>query len=134
MTDFELLSIAKESRNLSYSPYSGISVGAALLCEGERVYVGANIENVAHSPTVCAERVAFFKAISEGEGRFLKIAVAGGKNGSDTVPLFSPCGVCRQVMEEFCSPDFEIILEKDTGVQRLTLAQLLPYSFGKEKL
>ena len=134
MTDFELLSIAKESRNLSYSPYSGISVGAALLCGDGKVYVGANIENAAHSPTVCAERVAFFKAISEGEGRFLKIAVAGGKNGSDTAALFSPCGVCRQVMEEFCPPDFEIILENGVSVQRLTLAQLLPYSFGKEKL
>jgi cytidine deaminase len=104
MTDFELLSMAKESRIFSYSPYSEISVGAALLCEGERVYVGANIENAAHSPTVCAERVAFFKAISEGERRFLKIAVVGGKSGSDTVPLFSPCGVCRQVMEEFAPP------------------------------
>ena len=134
MTDKELLILAKEARKSSYSPYSKISVGAALLCKSGRVYVGANIENAAYSPTVCAERVALFKAVSEGEREFIKIAVVGGREKEDTQPMFCPCGVCRQVMEEFCQGDFEIIIEDKNEPVALTLSKLLPHSFGKNKL
>lgn len=129
-----LLEVARRARELSYSPYSGISVGAALLTESGKVFVGGNIENAAFSPTVCAERVAIFRAVSEGERSFKKIAVAGGKSGENTHKRFTPCGVCRQVMAEFCDGDFEIIVEGDEGAVSYTLAELLPESFGKEKL
>ena len=105
MTDKELVLKAQEAMNNSYSPYSQFKVGAALLTESGKVYAGCNIENVAFGPSICAERVAFFKAISEGEKNFSKIAVVGGKNGiiSSATP---PCGVCRQVMREFCSDSY----------------------------
>ena len=130
MENKELLALAVEAMKKSYSPYSNCSVGAALLCENGKVYLGANIENAAFSPTVCAERVAFFKAISEGEKKFLKIAVAGGKNG-EINGIFAPCGVCRQVMREFCHDDFTLILGKsDTEFDVCTLKDLLPLSFS----
>ena len=129
-----LLEVARHARGLSYSPYSGITVGAALLTESGKVFVGANIENAAYSPSVCAERVAFFRAISEGERKFKKIAIAGGKAGEGNTKKFSPCGVCRQVMAEFCDGDFEIIIDSDDGAVIYTLKELLPESFGKEKL
>ena len=129
-----LLEVARRARTLSYSPYSGISVGAALLTEEGKVFVGANIENAAFSPTVCAERVAIFRAVSEGHRKFKKIAVAGGKSGEQSTKKFSPCGVCRQVMAEFCNSDFEIIIETEDGAKSYTLAELLPESFGEEKL
>ena len=110
MENKELLALAVEAMKKSYSPYSNCSVGAALLCENGKVYIGANIENAAFSPTVCAERVAFFEAISEGEKAFSKIAVVGGHVGTDANDTCAPCGVCRQVMMEFCDPDFKIIL------------------------
>ncbi len=128
------MEIARKARSLSYSPYSGVAVGAALLTESGKVFVGSNIENASYSPTVCAERVAFFRAISEGQRKFVKIAVAGGKRGEDTVKKFAPCGVCRQVMAEFCDGDFEIILETEDGTEAYTLKALLPESFGKEKI
>lgn len=132
--DGKLLEIARKARALSYSPYSGVAVGAALLTDGGKVFVGANIENAAYSPSVCAERVAFFRAISEGQRKFVKIAIAGGKQGEETVKKFAPCGVCRQVMAEFCDGNFEIILEAEDGTEAYTLDTLLPESFGKEKL
>ena len=132
--DERLLDIARRARALSYSPYSGISVGAALLTDSGKVFVGANIENAAYSPTVCAERVAFFRAISEGERKFRKIAISGGKQGDGAKKNFAPCGVCRQVMAEFCNGDFEILMEGEDGVISYTLAELLPESFGKESL
>lgn len=127
-----LLAMANEARKNSYSPYSGITVGAALLAESGRVYLGTNVENAAYSPTLCAERCAFGTAIASGERNFSAIAVVGGKAGETAEKLFSPCGVCRQVMSEFCKSDFEIILsEKET----FTLSELLPlgFDFGKHE-
>ncbi len=132
MENIELLQLAIKAMGSSYSPYSGCKVGAALLCENGKVFTGANIENAAFSPTVCAERVAFFKAISEGEKSFSKIAVVGGKNGVIN-GIFAPCGVCRQVMREFCNDDFQIILgESATEFTVAALKELLPFSFSPE--
>ena len=129
-----LCDLAVEARNSSYSPYSGIRVGAALLASSGRIYIGCNIENAAYSPTVCAERVAFFKAISEGEKEFTAIAIAGGA-GDSPEGQFPPCGVCRQVMAEFCKPDFNVYLaETKNSFTSLTLGELLPYGFGKENV
>lgn len=132
MTDKELLALAIEAMKNSYSPYSGCKVGAALLTQGGKVYTGTNIENAAFGPTICAERVAIFKAISEGERDFSKIAVVGGKNGVID-GIFAPCGVCRQVMREFCSDDFSVIMGiSEDEYKTLTLAELLPLSFSPE--
>ena len=129
ISDKELYALAVEARDKSYCPYSKISVGAALLTATGKVYTGANIENSAYSPSVCAERVAFFSAVADGERDFLAIAVAGGRNGRKSRTTFPPCGVCRQVMAEFTSPDFRIILSECESV---TLEQILPLSFGKD--
>lgn len=130
MTDSNLLSLAVEAMQKSYSPYSLCKVGAALLTKSGKVYTGTNIENAAFSPTVCAERVAFFKAISEGETEFSAIAVVGGKNGKIN-GIFAPCGVCRQVMREFCNDDFKIILGiNEADYKTITLSELLPLSFS----
>ena len=134
MTDKELILKAIESMKNSYSPYSNFKVGAALLSESGKVYTGCNIENVAFGPSICAERVAFFKAISEGEKNFSKIAVVGGKDGiiSSATP---PCGVCRQVMREFCNDDFEILIVRENGnYDKVLLKDLLPNSFKPEIL
>ncbi len=132
MDNKELYSLAVGAMNNSYSPYSNCKVGAALLCESGRVYTGTNIENAAFSPTACAERVAFFKAISEGERGFLKIAVCGGKEGKIN-GIFAPCGVCRQVMREFCSNDFKILLgQTENAFTEVTLKELLPLSFSPD--
>ncbi len=131
MTDKELLELAESARASSYCPYSGIAVGAALLTRSGKVYLGANIENAAYSPSVCAERVALFKAVSEGERDFAAIAVSGGKRDEAPSESFAPCGVCRQAMAEFCSPDFRIIFNTGTAS---TLSELLPYTFDKESL
>ena len=128
-TDKELCALAIEGMSRSYSPYSGCKVGAALLARSGKVYLGCNVENAAYSPTICAERVAFMKAVSEGEREFAAIAIVGGVNG-EIKGLFPPCGVCRQVMREFCSPDFKIILAKSKDEYKIfTLAELLPESF-----
>lgn len=134
MTKKELVSLAKKAANNAYVPYSGYTVGAALLCKNGKVYLGCNIENAAYSPTVCAERTAFFKAVSEGEKEFSAIAVVGGKNG-DFKDYFPPCGVCRQVMAEFCQSDFKVILGKN-GDEFIstTLGELLPLGFSEESL
>ena len=130
MENKELLAFAVQAMENSYSPYSGCKVGAALLTKNGKVYTGTNIENAAFSPTVCAERVAFFKAISEGETNFSKIAVVGGKNG-EINGIFAPCGVCRQVMREFCDDNFTIILVKsETDFEVTSLKDLLPLSFS----
>ena len=125
MTDLRLLSMAADAMQYSYSPYSHFKVGAALLCADGSVYTGANIENGAYSATVCAERTAFFKAISEGKKQFAKIAIVGGNIEK---PCY-PCGVCRQVMSEFCDENFEILLLKDGEIIKHTLSELLPHSF-----
>jgi cytidine deaminase len=132
----ELLDAALEARKASYCPYSHFSVGAALLCSDGTVYTGSNIENAALSPTVCAERVAFFKAVSDGKREFSAIAVSAGKEGGPPDPLTAPCGVCRQVMMEFCSPvSFEVVLSDASGKARAyRLCDILPLGFGPENL
>ena len=128
MTPEKLCSLAIEAMGHSYSPYSGYKVGAALLCADGTVYQGCNIENAAYGPTNCGERTAFFKAIYDGQRDFTAIAVCGGKDGIIT-GQFPPCGVCRQVMREFCGDDFKVYLVKPDGYEMRTLAQLLPDSF-----
>lgn len=128
-----LLNTAMAARKLAYAPYSGFKVGAALLCADGSVYTGCNIENAAYTPTNCAERTAFFKAVSEGHREFIAMAVVGGKSAVDA-PC-PPCGVCRQVMMEFCGRDFEIILGTDHGQPQVyTLEMLLPQGFGPGSL
>ncbi len=128
MSKGELLSAAQNARKQAYSPYSDYCVGAALLTKKGKIYTGANIENASFTPTVCAERVAFFKAISEGEREFSAIAISGGI-GDDIKPSY-PCGVCRQVMSEFCDDDFEILVQKaNDNYDAFTLKELLPFSF-----
>lgn len=129
MTEKELCALAVKAMDNSYSPYSSFRVGAALLTADGKVYTGCNIENASYTPTVCAERTAFFKAVSEGEREFAMIAIAGGKGGKieDICP---PCGVCRQVMAEFCTPDFPVLLVKGGGeYEKYSLSELLPLSF-----
>ena len=129
----ELINLAKDAMIRAYAPYSGFKVGAALLCCDGTVYQGCNIENASFTPTVCAERTAIFKAVSEGHRDFAAIAVCGGKDGAIT-GLFPPCGVCRQVLREFCRDDFPVYLaDGDGSWQTLTLGQLLPLSFCAEE-
>ena len=129
MTPDKLIELATEAMGRAYAPYSGFQVGAALLCADGTVYQGCNIENAAYSPTICAERTAFAKAVSDGKRDFTAIAVCGGKDGIITDPC-PPCGVCRQVMQEFCKGDFLIYLpDGKGGFQMHTLAELLPSGF-----
>lgn len=135
MTPIELVNLAKEARERAYVPYSGFSVGAALLCRDGRIYQGCNIENAAFGPTVCAERTAFFKAVYDGEREFEAIAVVGGRAGEEITGLFPPCGVCRQVMREFCGLDFKVYLGREDGRwEERTLGELLPMSFSPADL
>ena len=132
MTPEKLCELAREAMTHAYVPYSGYQVGAALLCADGTVYQGCNIENASYSPTVCAERTAFFKAVSDGRRDFRAIAVAGGKDGVDAC---TPCGVCRQVMAEFCDcENFEIICNTEHGLHSFRLKELLPGSFGLANL
>lgn len=134
MTDSELVEFAKKAMRNSYSPYSNFKVGAALLTTNGNVFTSCNVENSAFSPTICAERTAFVKAISEGYKNFESIAVVAQKNNIDT-EYCSPCGVCRQFMSEFCSGSFKIILVgKNNSLKIKTLEQLLPNGFGSENL
>lgn len=126
ITDQKLVELAKEAREFAYVPYSGFRVGAALLSIDGKIFTGCNIENSAFGPTNCAERTAFFKAVSEGYKTFQKIAVI-----SDSEDFTAPCGVCRQVMAEFCEEDFEILMCRKDGKYRLvSLKELLPYAFS----
>ncbi len=129
MTAQELMDMAQEAMTRAYAPYSGFRVGAALLCADGTVYTGCNIENASYTPTVCAERTAVFKAVSEGKGDFTAIAVCGGKDGTIS-GLCPPCGVCRQVLREFCRDDFVVYLTDGEAIKTYTLAQLLPLSFS----
>ena len=131
MTPEELIQLAKEARAHSYTPYSGFAVGAALLCADGTVYQGCNIENAAFGPTVCAERVAVFKAVYDGHRDFAAIAIAGGRAGEEVSGLFPPCGVCRQVLREFCDLDFPLYLAKENNeFETHTLGEMLPYIFS----
>lgn len=130
MNERKLMEEAFAARKSAYAPYSQFTVGAALLTESGKVYRGCNVENSAYPAGNCAERTAFFKAVSEGERKFEAIAVAGGPAGEDSV-FCPPCGICRQVMAEFCSPDFSVILTGKAGrTRRYTLEELLPWSFS----
>ena len=129
-----LIQTAIDALPNSYVPYSRFHVAAALLCKDGTVYTGNNIENASYTPTVCAERCAFFKAVGDGKREFEAIVICGGLHGviTDYCP---PCGVCRQVMREFCKPDFKIILVKSEEEWKVyTLSQLLPEGFGPENL
>ncbi len=130
-----LIRAALEARERSYSPYSHYRVGAALLTGEGKLYTGCNIENAAFTPTVCAERVALFKAVSEGERRFAAIAVTGSPAGEMTRYSW-PCGVCRQALREFCDPEgfWVIVAKSETEYEIRKLAALLPESFGPEEL
>lgn len=123
---------AKEAMKGAYAPYSSFKVGAALLCSDGSIYTGCNIENASFSPTVCAERVAIFKAVSDGKREFSAIAVCGGKDGVLTEKHCYPCGVCRQVLSEFCDKDFKIYVMSKDDVKEYALSELLPESFGAE--
>ena len=133
MTDIELMQLAEEARKRSYCPYSHFAVGAALLTKSGKVYTGCNIENASYTPTICAERTAVFKAVSEGEKEFVTIAVIGGPAG-EKGRFCAPCGVCRQVLREFCALDFRILLGTPEEVQVFTLNDLLPTSFAPSDL
>ena len=134
MIDYKsLMQAAQKARNNSYSPYSHFRVGAALLSKSGKVYTGCNIENAAYSATNCAERTAIFKAVSEGERDFVAIAIVGGREG-ETADFCAPCGVCRQVISEFCPKDFEIVLGNEQKFEVYTLDQLLPFSFSDKDL
>lgn len=126
-----LIREALAARNMAYCKYSGFAVGAALLCKNGKIYRGCNIENASYSPTNCAERTAFFKAVSEGEREFKAIAIVGGMMNEKIKDYVYPCGVCRQVMTEFC--DFEtfriIIAKSESDYQEFTLKEMLPHSF-----
>ena len=134
MTPEKLIALAQEARTMSYCPYSGFAVGAALLCVDGSVYTGCNIENAAFGPTVCAERTAVFKAVSEGQREFAAIAVVGGIAGQEISRECPPCGVCRQVLREFCDDDFPVYLSGDgKTVRTILLKELLPESFRAEQ-
>ena len=133
MTDKELILKAKEARELAYAPYSNHKVGAALLGKSGKIYTGCNVENAAYTPTNCAERTAIFKAVSDGEREFSAIAIVCGL-GENLSELCAPCGVCRQVLAEFCELDLRVIMGTPDNIKVSTLGELLPYSFGKADL
>ena len=136
MTKEELVALAVEAMGHAYVPYSGYQVGAALLTSDGRVYQGCNIENAAFGPSCCAERTAFFKAVSEGKREFSAIAIVGGPAGKEPEDFCPPCGVCRQVMAEFCDPEtFRIILMNGAGeIREYLLKELLPLGFTGKAL
>ena len=131
----ELIQRAIEQMRFSYVPYSNFRVGAALLTRDGKIYTGCNIENAAYGPTNCAERTAFFKAVSDGERQFDAICIVGGPDGV-LKGYTAPCGVCRQVMMEFCNQEtFQIILAVSVEDYRIyTLKELLPLGFGPDNL
>ena len=132
----ELIRLALEARQRAYTPYSHFKVGAALLTKEGKVYQGCNIENAAYTPSNCAERTAFFKAVSEGDHNFAAIAIVGGAEDAKELELCAPCGVCRQIMMEFCDyNEFEIILAKNPEEYKvMSLEELLPMGFGPANL
>ena len=136
LTCRNLIQAAIEAMNFAYTPYSNFKVGAALMAANTKVYTGCNIENAAYGPTNCAERTAFFKAIYEGERDFDRIAIVGGSKGTTADDTCAPCGICRQVMMEFCNPEtFKIILAngKEKPLE-LSFKELFPYGFGPDNL
>lgn len=132
----ELIELAMTARRLAYAPYSKFKVGAALLGSNGIIYMGCNVENASYSATNCAERTAIFNAVAEGQQQFEAIAIVGGIEDASELEFCAPCGVCRQVLREFCNPQtFEIILAKSVDDYKvITLEELLPMSFGPENL
>ncbi|MBR3634618.1 MAG: cytidine deaminase [Lachnospiraceae bacterium] len=130
MENKELVELAIKARKMSYSPYSGFCVGAALETASGEVFTGCNIENAAYGPSNCAERTAFFKAVSEGVREFKRIAIVGAPKDEDITSFCPPCGVCRQVMSEFCDKDsFSVVLYNGKEIRTYTLGELLPLAF-----
>ena len=132
MDAVKLMEEAVRARDYAYAPYSRFKVGAALVTKSGKVYTGCNIESASYTPTCCAERTAIFKAVSEGETEFAAIAIVGG--GENLSPICAPCGVCRQVIAEFCESDMPIYLGTPENIRKTTLAELLPYSFTRRDL
>lgn len=131
----KLIMAALQARETAYAPYSHYTVGAALLAESGEMYCGGNIENASYGATNCAERTAFFKAVSQGERQFKAIAIAGGMEGQEPVDYAYPCGICRQVMQEFGEADFRILIVKGKADYReYILEQLLPCGFGGDSI
>lgn len=133
MEDYKLIQFAQKAMKNSYSPYSKFKVGSALLTQNGEVYTGCNIENASYPVCNCAERTALFSAVNEGNREFLKIAVVGSKTEKIT-DFTPPCGMCRQALSEFCNGDFEILLYNGDEIKKYKLSELLPESFGKEKM
>ena len=125
---------AAQARLKAYSPYSSFCVGAALLCSDGTVYEGANIENSSYGATNCAERTAFFKALMDGKRDFTAIAIVGAKRGDELSNFCAPCGICRQVMAEFCGADLDILLYDGKDIRTYTLGDILPEAFDKGNL
>ena len=136
MYEKRMIELALKARENAYCPYSGFAVGAALLWQDGTIYTGCNIESSAYTATVCAERTAFFKAVSEGKREFVCIAVAGGRKDADLLPITTPCGVCRQVMAEICDPEtFRIDrMNADGVIPDSLLKELLPLGFTGKAL
>ncbi len=130
----QLVERACAARLKAYSPYSDFCVGAALLCADGEIIEGANIENSSYGATNCAERTAFFTALMQGKKDFVAIAIIGAKRGENVTSFCAPCGICRQVMAEFCSPSFEILLYDGKDIKSYTLGEILPESFDKSNL
>lgn len=132
----DLIEMAMDARKVAYAPYSKFKVGAALLGSNGIVYLGCNVENASYSATNCAERTAIFSAVAEGQTEFEAIAIVGGHEEDAELEYCTPCGVCRQVLREFCNPEtFEIILARNVEEYKVfTLEELLPLSFGPQNL
>ena len=131
----KMIQLALEARKMAYVPYSHYTVGAALLTEDGEIYCGCNIESASYGATNCAERTAFFKAISEGKRNFSAIAIAGGMEGEEPKEYAYPCGICRQVIKEFVKDEFRIIVARSlTDYKEYTLSELLPFGFGGDSI
>lgn len=131
----ELVREALAAREFAYTPYSKFNVGAALFCKNGRVFRGCNIESASYTPTNCAERTAFFKAVSEGVREFSAIAIVGGPAGAPPADFCYPCGVCRQVMAEFCGRDFKVYIAKsESEIREYSLDEIIPFAFTQEDL
>lgn len=129
MKDEELLDLAERARQNAYAPYSGYSVGAALLAQDGSVTSGCNVENASYGGTICAERTALVRAIAEGKRSFCAIAIVGGRQGEAAKEPFMPCGICRQMLREFCTEDFRVLVRGEEGTVVRTLAELIPEGF-----
>ncbi len=134
MSDYELIQLARNARKNAYSPYSGYTVGAALLCDDGSVVTGCNVENASYGATICAERVAMTRAVAEGKLSFTAIAVVGGRKDEMETSFFSPCGICRQFMREFCGDSFRILVACGEEIRSYSLKDLLPDGFSAEDM